>query len=254
MIEKLIAVIVRIQETLPCGLNDILAKMSPEDDELNEYEWLQEQLSNLLVELWQICNPANEMIRAHDERPRPTIVCLCGSTRFYEAFQQANFEETMKGKIVLSVGFYPHSSTQAHGQEIGITPEQKERLDRLHLGKIDMADEVLILNVGGYIGESTARELQHALETGKRVRFLEGHFDEIGPKTPEEADETLREAGYDPDEVSAQMKAAAEQAMANSPFNWHNRAQKELADVRLDSESATNDRPASGKGSEIVID
>jgi hypothetical protein len=102
----------------------------------------------------------------------PKIVCLCGSTRFYEAFQKANYEETMKGNIVLSVGFYPHSSTQAHGQEIGITPEQKEDLDRLHFRKIDMADEVLILNVEGYIGESTARELNYARNLGKRVRFL----------------------------------------------------------------------------------
>ena len=169
MIEKLIAAIVAIQEVLPYGLyHDVILKM-PEDAE--PYEWLEEQFSNLLFELWRICNWANELI---DQRIE-TVVCLCGSTRFYEAFQQANFQETMKGNIVLSVGFYPHSSVQAHGQEIGITPEQKERLDRLHLSKIAMADEVLILNVGGYIGESTARELQYALETGKRVRFLEEH-------------------------------------------------------------------------------
>ena len=104
---------------------------------------------------------------------RPTIVCLCGSTRFYQQFQEANFRETMAGKIVLSVGFYPHSTEQAHGEHIGITPEQKEVLDVLHLEKVKMADEVLILNVGGYIGPSTARELAYALELGKSVRFLE---------------------------------------------------------------------------------
>lgn len=108
---------------------------------------------------------------------RPMVVCLCGSTRFYPAFQQANFVETMKGNIVLSVGFYPHSSTQAHGQEIGITPEQKEDLDLLHLRKIDLADEVLILNVDGYIGPSTARELVYARAMGKKIRFLEGGID-----------------------------------------------------------------------------
>jgi hypothetical protein len=103
----------------------------------------------------------------------PTIVCLCGSTRFYEAFQRANYDETMAGRIVLSVGFYPHSSEQAHGETIGITPEQKQILDRLHLRKIDLADEILVLNVGGYIGESTARELAYARQLGRRVRFLE---------------------------------------------------------------------------------
>lgn len=104
---------------------------------------------------------------------RPKIVCLCGSTRFYNAFQEANYHETMAGNIVLSVGFYPHSAEQAHGETIGITPEQKEALDQLHLHKVYMADEVLILNVGGYIGESTKRELGFANALGKPVRFLE---------------------------------------------------------------------------------
>lgn len=106
---------------------------------------------------------------------RPTIVCLCGSTRFYEAFVEANFRETMKGKIVLSVGFFMHrpEAMPIHGETVGITPEQKVMLDELHLRKIDLADEVLILNVGDYIGESTARELAYAREQGKRIRFLE---------------------------------------------------------------------------------
>ena len=106
-------------------------------------------------------------------RTMPRIVCLCGSTRFYEAFQEANYRETMAGKIVLSVGFYPHSRTQAHGQEIGCTPEQKKSLDELHLRKIDMADEVLFLNVDGYMGESTRRELDYARKAGKVICFWE---------------------------------------------------------------------------------
>jgi hypothetical protein len=104
---------------------------------------------------------------------RPTIVCLCGSTRFYTAFQEANYRETMAGKIVLSVGHYPHSPEQAHGETVGCTPEQKIALDALHMKKIDLADEVLILNVGGYIGESTRNELAHAITKGKVVRYLE---------------------------------------------------------------------------------
>lgn len=105
---------------------------------------------------------------------RPRIVCLCGSTRFYDAFQKANYEETMKGRIVLSVGFYPHSQVRAHGEEVGCTGEEKAMLDDLHLRKIDMADEVLFLNVGGYMGESTRRELSYAMLCGDKViRFLE---------------------------------------------------------------------------------
>lgn len=102
-----------------------------------------------------------------------SIVCLCGSTRFYGAFQQANYAETMAGRIVLSVGFYPHSAAVAHGEGVGATSEQKVALDELHLDKIDLADEVLVLNVGGYVGDSTRREIQHARNTGKTIRWLE---------------------------------------------------------------------------------
>jgi hypothetical protein len=105
----------------------------------------------------------------------PKIVCLCGSTRFYEEFQKANFRETLRGNIVLSVGFYPHAgvSKEEHGGFVGITPAQKERLDWLHKRKIDLADEVLVLNKGGYVGDSTRSEVQHALATGKPIRWLE---------------------------------------------------------------------------------
>lgn len=109
---------------------------------------------------------------AHPDR-RPTIVCLCGSTRFYETFMRANYEETMAGRIVLSVGFFMHRIGDVHGQEIGCTPEQKVALDQLHLRKIDLADEVLVLNMNGYIGASTARELAYAIATNKRLRFLD---------------------------------------------------------------------------------
>lgn len=105
---------------------------------------------------------------------RPKIVCLCGSTRFYSEFQRQNYLETMAGKIVLSVGFYPHAQNEMHGEQVGITPEQKVALDFLHLRKIDLADEVFVLNVGGYIGESTTNEINYARNTGKPIRFLEG--------------------------------------------------------------------------------
>lgn len=103
----------------------------------------------------------------------PTIVCLCGSTRFYTSFQEANYRETMKGKIVLSVGFYPHATQQMHGETEGCTEEQKIALDELHKRKIDLADEILVLNVGGYIGDSTRSEIEYARKHGKPVFWLE---------------------------------------------------------------------------------
>jgi len=105
--------------------------------------------------------------------PKPKIVCLCGSTKFYEQFQIANFEETLKGNIVLSVGFYPHSSKQAHGQNIGITEKQKHELDELHKRKIDISDEILVINVGGYIGDSTRSEIEYAKRLKIPIRYLE---------------------------------------------------------------------------------
>lgn len=98
----------------------------------------------------------------------PKIVCLCGSTRFMEAFQKANLEETLKGNIVLTVGCNTKSD-----MSLGITLEQKCSLDELHKRKIDLADEVLVLNVGGYIGSSTRSEIDYAYATKTPVRFLE---------------------------------------------------------------------------------
>jgi hypothetical protein len=98
----------------------------------------------------------------------PIIVCLCGSTRFGKTFKGANLRETLAGKIVLSIGCDFKSD-----DALGLTEEDKKRLDELHKRKIDLADEVLILNVNGYIGDSTRSELEYAYKTGKRIRFLE---------------------------------------------------------------------------------
>lgn len=105
---------------------------------------------------------------------KPKIVCLCGSTRFGEAFQNANLKETLDGKIVLSIGCNMKSDTEIFGHlPQSELKEIKQRLDELHKRKIDLADEVLILNVGGYIGESTRSELEYAKTNGKLIRYLE---------------------------------------------------------------------------------
>lgn len=104
---------------------------------------------------------------------KPKVVCLCGSSRFYEAYQQAEYNETMKGNIYLSIGFYPHSVRKAHGEGVGCTSEEKIALDALHKKKIDLADEVFVLNVGGYIGDSTKSEVEYAKASGKPIRWLE---------------------------------------------------------------------------------
>jgi hypothetical protein len=103
-----------------------------------------------------------------------TIVCLCGSTRFSEAFIKAFLNETLAGKIVLTVG----NDWRDKRQWQDIDAQKKVMLDNLHLRKIDLADEVLILNVDGYIGESTSRELEYARSQNKTIRFLEQFIQE----------------------------------------------------------------------------
>jgi DNA-directed RNA polymerase subunit RPC12/RpoP len=108
------------------------------------------------------------------EQERPTIVCLCGSTRFSEAYQKANFDETLAGKIVLTIGCDTKRDDNLFGD---LSPQEfallKKRLDQLHKRKIDLADEILVLNVGGYVGESTRGEIEYAKAHGKTIRWLE---------------------------------------------------------------------------------
>jgi hypothetical protein len=121
-------------------------------------------------------------LRLLKQRERgPRIVCLCGSTRFSEAFQKASLGETLAGKIVLSIGCNMKSDTAIFGNMTQAEQADiKAKLDELHKRKIDLADEVLILNVGNYIGESTRSELEYARAHGKTVRFLCGWIEADG--------------------------------------------------------------------------
>jgi DNA-directed RNA polymerase alpha subunit len=96
----------------------------------------------------------------------PEIVCLCGSCKFWDEFQKQNSRLTLEGKIVLSVGVGKTND----GQEL--TRLVKSKLDVLHLRKIDLADSIFVIDVGGYIGESTEREIEYAISNGKRVWYL----------------------------------------------------------------------------------
>lgn len=104
----------------------------------------------------------------------PPIVCLCGSTRFYDEFRRANLRLTLTGQIVLSIGCDTKSDADLTSEAgFGADPaEVKVRLDELHKRKIDLADYVLVLNVGGYIGESTRSEIDYALAREVPVRYL----------------------------------------------------------------------------------
>jgi hypothetical protein len=99
---------------------------------------------------------------------RPEIVCICGSTRFAEEMLAANRDLTLAGVIVVAPGVFTHREPVEK-----ITDAQKAALDALHLRKIDLADRVLVINPGGYFGESTSREIAYARATGKPVSFTD---------------------------------------------------------------------------------
>ncbi len=96
------------------------------------------------------------------------VITLCGSTRFKDAFMETQKRLTLEGNIVISVGLFGHS-----GDNEVWTEGTKQMLDDMHKRKIDMADGIYVINVGGYIGESTRTEIDYAIKNGKRVDYLE---------------------------------------------------------------------------------
>ena len=103
------------------------------------------------------------------------VITLCGSTRFKDEFLEAQKRLTLEGNIVISVGLFGHSGDNEVWEDMdeGTLTKTKEMLDDMHKRKIDMADEIYVINVDGYIGESTRSEIEYAMEHGKTVRFLE---------------------------------------------------------------------------------
>jgi len=86
----------------------------------------------------------------------PEVVCLCGSTRFKDEFLREQEHLTMEGKIFLTVGVFGHSD------DVEFSEEEKEMLDELHKRKIDLADRVHVIDIDGYIGDSTQSEIEYA--------------------------------------------------------------------------------------------
>ncbi len=97
-------------------------------------------------------------------------ITLCGSTRFKKAFGEWNARLTLEGYVVYSVAMW------SHGGRIDPTPEQKELLDQVHLKKILNSEGIFVLDVGGYIGESTRREINYATAIGREVKYLSKEF------------------------------------------------------------------------------
>jgi len=106
---------------------------------------------------------------------RPEVICLCGSTRFADNHAITRWEMEKAGAIVLMINYLPAWYAESQGWDgndhFGERAGLKAHLDELHLRKIDLADRVHVINPGGYVGESTAREILYAQETGKPVNY-----------------------------------------------------------------------------------
>ena len=104
------------------------------------------------------------------------VITLCGSTRFKDEFMESQKRLTLEGNIVISVGLFGHAGDAKvwENMDEGTLTKTKEMLDDMHKRKIDMADEIYVINVGGYIGSSTKSEIEYAKATGKGIRYLEG--------------------------------------------------------------------------------
>ncbi len=103
------------------------------------------------------------------------VITLCGSTRFKDEFMEVQKRLTLEGNIVISVGLFGHSGDQEvwENMDEGTLTKTKEMLDDMHKRKIDMADSIFVINVGGYIGDSTRSEIEYAKVHGKKIMYLE---------------------------------------------------------------------------------
>ena len=99
-------------------------------------------------------------------KTKPKVVTLCGSTRFKDKFFEVAKELTCEGYIVLAPFHFRHCGDI-------ITPKLSELLYSLHIKKIEISDEIYVINVNGYIGESTEKEIEYAKATSKKIRYLE---------------------------------------------------------------------------------
>lgn len=93
------------------------------------------------------------------------VITLCGSTKFKKEFEQSNRYLTLKGNIVISLAFFEQS------EGVEITEEQANLFGEIHFRKIDMSDEIFVIDAGGYIGSSTRKEIEYAHENGKLVQY-----------------------------------------------------------------------------------
>ena len=155
------------------------------------------------------------------------VITLCGSTRFKDEFLEAQKRLTLEGNVVITVGLFGHS-----GDDVVWTEGVKDMLDRQHLAKIDLADEIFVINMGGYIGDSTRREIAYAEFKGKTTKYMENskkasiYENYAALRELHDAgrisDEDYEQAGRDFDEKRKAAIAEYNACQGPWPYQWEN--------------------------------
>lgn len=133
---------------------------------------------------------AEDLARTTVEIEEVFRLTLCGSTKFRAEYELWNKRLTLAGFLVYSVSGFGHSGDT-------FNEEEKARLDQIHLAKIDASHAIVVLNVGGYVGESTSREIAYAKAAGKPVYFLEGNNIIYRLRTGPDGANSLRYRAFD---------------------------------------------------------
>lgn len=94
------------------------------------------------------------------------VITLCGSIKFENEFMKVQEKLTLDGNIVFTPNFFNNLKGE-------INAETKKMLDEMHRQKIDISNEIYVINCGGYIGESTKSEIEYAKANGKKISYLE---------------------------------------------------------------------------------
>lgn len=107
-----------------------------------------------------------DAIKLKNKLEEMNVITLCGSTKYKNEFLMVNKWLTLQGNIVISVSMFGHVDKEP------LLQSEKIILDAIHKGKIDLANEIFVVNVNGYIGGSTKSEIEYADSKGKKIRFL----------------------------------------------------------------------------------
>lgn len=94
------------------------------------------------------------------------IITVCGSLRFYKEMMEITEEMELQGNCMLVPIYNP-----ARPNKDDFTKEDALTLDKMHKEKIKLADAILVVNVDGYIGNSTKSEIEFAKSLNKEILY-----------------------------------------------------------------------------------